>query len=1381
MNKKLLFLIAFISLGSGLIAQNLQWAHQIAGLSYSGARNNTTLDNAGNIYTTGKFSGTFDFDPGPATFYLTSAGNGDIFITKSDPSGNFIWAIKIGGSSDDGGNSIAVDGWGNLYVSGKFGGTVDFNPDTGSYWLSSFPSSLGSFVLKLDSSKNFIWARGPFTGTGYGYGNSLTIDAAGCTYLFTGQNDVRAYLVKISPSGSIIKTNTIYWSSYILDVTNSISITHDNSANIYLTGNFYPSNNWHWYFVKKLDSAGNSLWTYMDTGSVYVNSIVSDASGNAYITGYFSGTVKFGTGYNLSSNGSNDIFIAKLSSTGNLAWAKAIGGTGDDDGFGIALDDSGSIYTTGLFNGTVDFDPGAGVYNLTSTGGSDIFISKQNFLGNFVWSKKFGSSSNDFGTSVNIDLSKNIYVTGSFLGTIDFDPGPGTYYLSPVNSNAFLFKMGSCGIMLTTQPNYATVNIGNNAQFIVNTNSNTASYQWQQNSGSGFVNLSNAGLYSGTNTSFLTISNVPYSKNNYAFRCIVTEGACTVTSSTALLFVNCNFSISAQPVNKNANTGTSVQIAVGVTATSANFQWQQNSGSGFVNLINSGIYTGVNTAILTINPVNYSLHNYKYRCLVSDGICNFITDTSRLTINCVFSISRQPLSQSGNAGSDARFTVLATGTTLSYQWQQKSGTAFVDLTDSGQFMGTNDDTLLISKVTLNQNNKYFRCNVKDAGCPLTSDSAKLTVSCTSTIYLQPVNQSVNVDDNAQFIVKSSGLTTSFQWQQNSGSGFVNLTNSTQFSGVTKDTLHINKVTLLQNNFAYRCILLYAGCRDTSNIAILSVHCTLAINAQPVNQTVIVDSNARFIISASSPTTIYQWQFNSGSGFVNLTNSGTYSGVTDDTLTISNISFSQNNYSYRCIVTDKGCIVISNQVLLKVDCHFSIIQQPVNQSVFINSDAKFIVKTSIPALRFQWQEDQGTGFVNLSNNSNFSGVNKDTLWVINVSTSQNNINYRCLVIDSGCQISSNSAKLTVTCPFNITYQPANQTAIVGSNTKFIVGSSDPTVNFQWQQNTGLGFTNLINDITYSGVTNDTLIITNVNFVQNNYLYRCILSSWNCQLISDEAKLTVNCNFNLVEQPQSQTANVGSSTKFIIVSSDPTVNFQWQQNAGFGYTNLINDNSYSGVTNDTLSITNINFYHNNYLYRCILSAGNCQIISNEAKLTANCNLNILVQPQNQTSFVLSKAQFSIVVSNSEAYFQWQQNSGSGFVNFSNTFQYEGVNNDTLILSNIYISQNNRQYRCYVYYRDCSTYSDSAILTVLPTGLESYGFQKGFMIYPVPFDEQLTIEINMNYKDLEYMISDALGKVLLNGKINDKVTSINMRLLSPGLYFIRVGSDTRKLLKR
>ncbi len=241
------------------------------------------IDAFGNVYTTGSFESIVDFDPGTGTFNLTSTGNSDIFISKLDQSGNFIWAKIIGGTDADFGYSIAVDASGNVFTTGNFNITVDFDPGPGTFNLTSAGNSNDIFISKLDAAGNFVWAK--------------------------------------------------------------------------------AMGGW------------NFDWSY---------SIAVDASGNVFTTGSFEGTADFDPGpgtFNLTSAGIQDIFISKLDANGNLVWAKVMGGTQNDQSISIALDASGNAFTTGYFNGTADFDPGAGTFNLTSAGNSDIFIIK---LGNIT-------------------------------------------------------------------------------------------------------------------------------------------------------------------------------------------------------------------------------------------------------------------------------------------------------------------------------------------------------------------------------------------------------------------------------------------------------------------------------------------------------------------------------------------------------------------------------------------------------------------------------------------------------------------------------------------------------------------------------------------------------------------------------------------------------------------------------------------------------------------------------------------------------------------------------------------------------------------------------------------------------------------------------------
>ena len=125
------------------------------------------------------------------------------------------------------------------------------------------------------------------------------------------------------------------------------------------------------------------------------SSVSLDAKGNLYTAGSFEETVDFDAGplsYLLKSNGARDIFITKMDSKGELIWAKNIGGDKSDDGRYMSTDVSGNIYITGTFQGTVDFDPGPGLFPLTSQNKDDLFVLKLNADGNFLWAYQFNAS-----------------------------------------------------------------------------------------------------------------------------------------------------------------------------------------------------------------------------------------------------------------------------------------------------------------------------------------------------------------------------------------------------------------------------------------------------------------------------------------------------------------------------------------------------------------------------------------------------------------------------------------------------------------------------------------------------------------------------------------------------------------------------------------------------------------------------------------------------------------------------------------------------------------------------------------------------------------------------------------------------------------------------
>ena len=346
------------------------------------------VDNGGNTLFTGYFSGTATF--GSQT--LTASGGSDVFAAKLDPSGNWLWVVKAGGADSDQGSGIALDSSGNAYVSGLFSGTATF----GSYNLTS-SGSVNTFAAKLDPSGNWLWA----------------VKAGGI-------NDNRASRIALDEAGNAHITGT-----FISTATfGSHTITsNEDSVDI---------------FAAKLDPYGNWLWAVGAGGAEWDEGtdIAVDGSGNAWVTGYFQGTVTFGN-HTLTASGNvrGDIFVAKLDTSGNWLWAVRAGGTDTDRGYGIAVDGIGNAWLTGRFRSTAYF----GNHALTASGSDDIYTAKMDTSGNWLWAVRAGGTNGDRGYGIVVDEVGNAWLTGSFRSTATF----GSHTLTTNNYvDIFVAKLG---------------------------------------------------------------------------------------------------------------------------------------------------------------------------------------------------------------------------------------------------------------------------------------------------------------------------------------------------------------------------------------------------------------------------------------------------------------------------------------------------------------------------------------------------------------------------------------------------------------------------------------------------------------------------------------------------------------------------------------------------------------------------------------------------------------------------------------------------------------------------------------------------------------------------------------------------------------------------
>jgi hypothetical protein len=455
-----------------------------------------STDSSGNVYLSGKFQQTVDFMPGTSGFSRTSNGMNDIFLVKYDPNGILKWLRTWGGASGDDGYLCAVDSAGNVYVVGDFSSNfVNFNTTGGSdiHNRKGPAGSFDAYISKHDTNGNFQWAR-TWGGGWYTDGPSVAVDGSGNVYVAgmfentvnfnpgpgvenhtahggagctnPGNCPIDVFLSKFDANGNFKWAKT--WGGNGSDCG---SVNVDTVGNIYVSGYFngavdfnpwgaadiHTSKSASDTFLSKFDPSGNFQWarTFGGNSSYGGGTTAFDGAGNIYIAGPFIGSANFNpNGSDIrTSKGGKDVFFTKFDPSGNYQWTKTWGGTGDDGGYGIAIDRGlGTIYVAGVFSNTVDFNPWGVADNKTSNGGADVFLSKF----------KIQYSTQD--TSANL-----VWASGGTTG------------------KASVWKMNASGVYQSTQNYQAAGWLANSYQRNVD---GTANLSWTQNSaGIGKMNV----------------------------------------------------------------------------------------------------------------------------------------------------------------------------------------------------------------------------------------------------------------------------------------------------------------------------------------------------------------------------------------------------------------------------------------------------------------------------------------------------------------------------------------------------------------------------------------------------------------------------------------------------------------------------------------------------------------------------------------------------------------------------------------------------------------------------------------------------------------------------------------------------------------------------
>jgi gliding motility-associated-like protein len=420
------------------------WVDDIGGSSSNCISSMVQVDQQNNIFVTGFFSNTADFDPSAGVYNLTATGTFDTFLAKYTPAGKLIWAESMGGSDYTQVGSLSIDENGNPVICGQFDSSTDFDPGPGSTFLN--PQGYDAFVAKYDTNGKFIWARN-IGGPDIDYGSHVSTDSKGNVIAciryqstvsvggnsYTGGGGFNGLTIKYDPDGNFM------WGVSVPDPVNSEMFTCiDNQDNVLIGGHFTGNDNFNplgtaYYvdgkgnsgFVAKYTPTGSLVWVNSFTGVQTDVNVGTDSQNNIVVVGTFSLPLGF-NGTTLNPQGSQDIFLSKFTPAGVFQSLKDIGNPGANSIFIYSVvAKANNVYITGYFNGTIDFDPSPASQALVSYhGNQDFFFAKYDADFNYNWAFSGGSSncSQALGRSVTIDNTNDVLVTGGFCSTVNFSP-----------------------------------------------------------------------------------------------------------------------------------------------------------------------------------------------------------------------------------------------------------------------------------------------------------------------------------------------------------------------------------------------------------------------------------------------------------------------------------------------------------------------------------------------------------------------------------------------------------------------------------------------------------------------------------------------------------------------------------------------------------------------------------------------------------------------------------------------------------------------------------------------------------------------------------------------------------------------------------------------
>jgi cyclophilin family peptidyl-prolyl cis-trans isomerase len=741
---------------------------------------------------------------------------------------------------------------------------------------------------------------------------------------------------------------------------------------------------------------------------------------------------------------------------------------------------------------------------------------------------------------------------------------------------------------VTTNPAAKTINAGGAASFTAASSGNPApTVQWQVNTGSGYTNLNDGGVYTGSTSGTLNITGATAAMNGYQYQAVFTNAAGTATSTAATLTVD---SVTTQPTSQTANSGGTVSFTAATSSASDSVQWKVSADGGttFSNIAGA-------TATTYSFTVAAAQNGNQYAAVFTNAAGSLTTNPATLTVtNVAPTVTTNPASQTVSAGGTVTFTAAASSNpaaTVQWQVSTDSGQTFSDI--SGATSASYSFTAAAA-----DNGKQYKAVFTNTIGAVATTVATLTVNVVPTVTTNPAPQTVDAGGTTTFTAAASGSpTATVQWKVSTDSGttFNNIAGATSLS-------YSFTAAATDNGNQYEAVFTNAAGTVTSNAATLTVHFAPTVTTNPVAQTVNAGSTilSTFTAAASgNPTPTVQWKMSTDGG----TTFSDIAGATSTSYTFT-ATAADNGNRYEAVFTNTVGTVATTAATLTVNTALTLTTNPTSQTVNAGATATFSAAASgrpTPTMQWKVSTDNGQTF------SDIAGATSTT-YSFTTSAADNGNLYEAVFTNSVGTTTSDPATLTVDYAPTVTINPTAQTVDGGTLATFTAAASgNPAPTVQWRESIdgGATFTDIV------GATSTTYSFTPAR-MGNGKQFEAVFSNSLGSVTTNPATLTVYFVPTVTTDPTAQTVNTGATATFTAAATgNPAAAVQWKVSTDGGQT----FSDISGATSTTYSFTAADADNGNQ-YEAVFTNSLGTATSNPASLTVNSAPVVTANPAAET---------------------------------------------------------------------------------------------------------------------------------------------------------------------